>query len=832
MVGLQGTATAPALDDALVDDSFDGRIRSLVGRLRERQSGGVRDALDGLLAERDHALGDRLSTEAWAILKRYEALILAALSTRYDALDSALVDTSFAVAEIDGDGLISYANHALLRLVPDALGRPFAPLFGLRTNEVQKAIASDERETLWLDLVRDNQPPIHLRGEIGPLTDELGRSGAYALLLSLTDEEARFDTAPYGLLRLDVAGVVAFANREAEKLFGGSRGALIGRPVEELFDRTQEAVDQQQQSPTGTDVTTTDPQWQSLTGIDVTTNALPLDGGNPIAVRVGILPSLEKKTGAYAGAMLAIRPCAKELAVAEINRLLTDPDIGPKELARGVMAAIKPIVPFDFATFSLMSDDMKHSQVVVVHPEPTKWKWTTAWFPLGPGVAEFLRSDKTWGRDLSAAVQRYAPGVTRNEVVVNLVENERMIEFLTLPIEGGKGAARGSLTLMSKKFDNDGDGYGIADLQQLRELRVDSALQLAEANLARRRTRRMARLSERLTAAPDYHSLATALAEGISGCFGWDYVGVYGIDRERERFLLIAQRMPAGEPAATKKEEQQSLSQGTLGQALRDGVPINVAHVGDAASEYRPALSGARSAWATPLRVTKRPNTTDASEIEWILSVESRLDNAFEGPDMVALRQLVEQCENILGRRWQRAMQEALLSSAEQALVVVSRTGVVQLTNRQAKELFCRSGELVGARLESLGATEPDRWLLQSAVEVSKRRVTLVSAEGERGALATQRLINDDYEHRLWLFTDLNVVPRKAEGLYLEETVSEVAQSTRLPLLLAGSLLRGAASKLLEHRGARGLLEKAISQIGKADITYERLATASKACRG
>ena len=168
-------------------------------------------------------------------------------------------------------------------------------------------------------------------------------------------------------------------------------------------------------------------------------------------------------------------------------------------------------------------------------------------------------------------------------------------------------------------------------------------------------------------------------------------------------------------------------------------------------------------------------------------------------------------------------MRESLLGAAEQAIVVVDRAGTVQLTNSRAENLLCRTADLLGEQLETLGAGKADKRLLRSADPVSQSRLTLRAGEGTRATLATQRPINDDYEHRLWLFTDLREIDWQADGRYLEQTVNEVAQSARLPLLLAGSLLRGAA-KALEQPAVAGMLDTAIRQLGKADITYERLA--------
>src|SRR5262249_8779510 len=127
-------------------------IQPLVGLLRERRGSGIAGALAPILAKRDAALSDELSHAGAAILEAYDELILATLSLRYDALDLAASQSNFAVAEIDGNGVISYANEALTKLLPDALGRDFAALFGSRSEDVREALRSKKSRTLRLDL--------------------------------------------------------------------------------------------------------------------------------------------------------------------------------------------------------------------------------------------------------------------------------------------------------------------------------------------------------------------------------------------------------------------------------------------------------------------------------------------------------------------------------------------------------------------------------------------------------------------------------------------------------------------------------------------------------
>jgi PAS domain S-box-containing protein len=268
---------------------------------------------------------------------------MTALSRRYDSLDAALSQTNFAVAEIDGLGLISYANDALEKLLPNAVGRDFSALFGPRSGDVKAALTSNRRETLRLDLHRGNLPSVHLRGEIGPLTDELSRSGAYALLLGVEGEEARFDTLPDGILRLDPDGKIVFANRRAEEIVGASRAKLRGQQAASLFET----------SDLGNSSSRTIADWlKSPDGHRDRAELVPLNGKAPIPVRLTVAPSFDTAES-RAGAIVTIVPIAEELVQTRLQQLLSIPDCALEDLVRGVMETVQSIVPYDLATFGV-----------------------------------------------------------------------------------------------------------------------------------------------------------------------------------------------------------------------------------------------------------------------------------------------------------------------------------------------------------------------------------------------------------------------------------------------------------------------------------------------
>jgi PAS domain S-box-containing protein len=792
------------------DGELKQLVRQLVGLLRERRPGGLLEVLAPILAERDRELSPELSGKGAAILEAYDRLILAALSMRYDALDSAVSQTSFAVAEIDGAGKISYANEALRKMLPDALGRDFAALFGPRSRDVSGALTSVKRETLRLDLHAGNSASVHLRGEIGPLSDEHDRLGAYALLLDVQGEEARFDALPDGILRLDPNGNVVFANPSAKEIFGDTSDLLLGRSVFKLF---------------GAGKWISDPppiqSWlSSVEGHKELTEVQTLDGREAMPVRVTIVPSFDTAES-RSGWVLTIVPVAEELARAEMQRLLSMPESEPEALVRGIMRAIQWIIPYDLATFGIYTEDMTHFNTLVVHPQP-EWAWTTAWFPLQPGIRDFLLGGKTWSSDLQASAKELAPNLDDDQVFKNIVLKSKMQGFVTLPITGGGKEVRASLTLLSKQADR----YNGREIDQMRELGVEKALLVAEANIVRRHDDRVRALEAKLADATEYKGLASALAYGIADCFEWDYVAVFGIDRRENFFRLIDQCNRTGGPDVDRKYKQ-NLNEGLLGAALRANAPRDEPNI-EAGSRhgYKPVVPGRRSALAMPVRVVQQAAKPTSDEIEWLLSVESSQRNAFQGPKMDALKKLLAQCEGILRQRWQNAVQTSLLDAVEQAVVVVDRAGQIRLTNRWANALFCRdSGQLLGRMIADFGAEEPDRQRLRSASLLAQGRVMLSPGEAVCvPTLATRIEINDDYRHQLLLFTDLREQDQQSNWGYLEETVNEVAKNARLPLMLARSLVRDATKHLIKESEIAGLLDAAIRHLGKADITYERLA--------
>ncbi|MGA7817596.1 MAG: hypothetical protein WCA53_32600, partial [Caballeronia sp.] len=122
-----------------------------------------------------------------------------------------------------------------------------------------------------------------------------------------------------------------------------------------------------------------------------------------------------------------------------------------------------------------------------------------------------------------------------------------------------------------------------------------------------------------------------------------------------------------------------------------------------------------------------------------------------------------------------------------------------------------------------------------------KRRVKLKTknASGHNvTVLATRVDLDPSFDTAFWFFNDIEGMQWTRSVRFLQETVSEVAQQTRAPLTLASLLAReitdivsGASDRQPPAPGDKskkitGIASRMVCELGKADITFERLAEA------
>lgn len=784
---------------------LEARSREVLARLRERSSG-LLSAVQPLvdlqqnLLKGGPAAGAKPGDVPSALLA-IQDIILSTLAGRYDALDAAARDSELPFAELDHTGRIVYANAALAEQVPQPLGRVFASLFGVRAQHVADALAGGRCESLRVELECDGLPR-QFRAEIGPLRDHEGKSGAYALLLGLRSEELRLDAALDAIIRTDLAGKIAFANNKALELLHLGRENVLGSELGKwLAPRTPDH---------GLPIEQRIRRWLAATEA-VSDDDLTLKGaGQSHPISLAVVPSFDGPER-RSGIVMTFRDVGEDLARAALRGLLLS-DKDPLTVVREAIRVVRRVIPFDMATFATFSDDVQLCRAQLVEPPPD-WPWATRWFDVSPEGLQWLQGEQTWSDNLRELVEKLAPDL-KEDPVWRAVQRDDLNHMVVLPVRGAAGTFRCQLSLLAKD-----KRYGAEEARVLRDLGLEEILLAAQIAMEGRQDSCVRQLKKNMNDARTARALARALAQGVVNCFGWEYAGVFRVNRKKGVFELFEQVDTTQNKALNVNGPyQQKLTDGMLGHCYRQGKVLVLSRARSEGHKFDfiQTADGQKSAMTVPLRVNGR--------IELVLDLEASQENAFAGPDKQLAEALVADCEQILAGRWHEAIMYSLMDAIEQAAVIVDNSGAIRQVNAAARLIV---GEKRETPLRTFGASEDDKRLLVGDETIEPTRIVLSPGDGIRiPTLAFQQPLNDDYGHRLWLFSNLLEQQWERDQRYLEETVSEVARQARAPLMIADGLLRGAAG-LLRNRGlvenCANLLERAANQLHKADLTYDRL---------
>jgi hypothetical protein len=227
-----------------------------------------------------------------------------------------------------------------------------------------------------------------------------------------------------------------------------------------------------------------------------------------------------------------------------------------------------------------------------------------------------------------------------------------------------------------------------------------------------------------------------------------------------------------------------------------------------------------RSAMTVPIRVD--------NEIRWLLDIESLTTRAFGNEDKNSVERVVRQFQQQMDLLSERVLSVALLNAIEQGTAITDRTGRVLRANRRAKDLLRLPGDRSGwGRICDYGADERSRTVLSGFDNVERQPLRVSGRAGGAGnaVLASRRDLDRDFGYSVWLFTDLRADEWQHDSHFIEATIREVARQARGPLMLAASFVKRIAE------GARdiSLASRAVAELDKADVTYQRIAESVEA---
>ncbi len=736
------------------------------------------------------------------------------------------------------DALGSAAEAALLgsalpvvRLGPDGRVRGLNPA-------AARALPGTALDDAWQPDDADAPP-----GQALPLED----GGTLVLLTPLDGfqeaEQARFEKTPYGVLRLDVHGRVRFANERARAMWPGLAtgvefAALLPDPVlartmvEEVVRTETSRVLRPQEAARGA--------LPSAPQITLVPYYLP---GRHIA---GVVAHVRARV------LEALRIAVREAASGEGAG-------GANEDWQGRMCAVLDLVqhaaPHDRAVLSVMSQDRRWVRPILVHP-PADPPMPPGWAPVPPQELARMRQG-AFTIDMAELLER-SPELRQNSLV-RTHDEAGLVSNAVLPFPEKDPEAL--LTLCSAKrrhfrdleetHDPSDDVWPPDPFRGAMALGLDPILVGMLRRVERQQDQAMRALAHRVGTARTLPEASNTLLVALVEQFRWDHAALFAVEPGEGggRFRLFAQypeqeqdghphplALPPGytqplyAPAAgATLDLERARASGMMGSAVRAGRPLVVASTlqrdaaGDCEYFFRSPTVHHGSAMTVPIEFDGR--------IRWVLDTVSRYPNAFHEDDGELAGPMVRRLARQLASRRNAWLNEMLIERIEQGVVVTDSSLVLLRANARARDML---GLPQGAML-------PEGRLLSAHASDDAARTFLAGPDasgtvrlGPIGGVGSDvRVVRseDTMQTRdlVWLLDGADAQDWMYDRTYIEATVQEVARQVRGPLLMA-STLAGRLARQMSTEAAPAL-EQLRAQIGKADLTFERLAEAIGAKR-
>jgi PAS domain-containing protein len=782
-----------------------GDVERAIGLLRSTHYA-VHDFLADLAVVKDSLRASSASPaeaiKAWSRLDRFSTDVLSATAGFHEAV---LERCERGFVEIDGAGRVVYANNSILRHIPDLIGREFAECFANDSAAIRRAMTENVATGIRRLSMTTIEGELPVSVEIGPIRIGDQPLRHYALLGSrrayLDAQLAALEAAPIGAIQVDEAGRIAFINKAGENLLEVIHQEIVNAELHAVFiDKTGDLEQRLFSLLKGGNGFATELEAER-----------PLK--KPIPLRSFIMP-LYIQGRQCAGALMFFRSMEIEHAREAIYRACRE-HRKPKTMLHEVLQIVREIVPFDEATFGLYGDGMKYFKALFVEPKP-KTPWPVSWFEIPNSLVNWIKGDELWIEDIDQFLRSKpdAKDIHENQVTQDYLRSG-IKSVVCVPLRQSESVAT-VLSLLSRTPAR----FGSADAERLKQLPIEHALLTATEAFAQQQRDFIRKTLRAVASARTPRDLAQTVARRLAAFFNWDHVSIFKVNRLQGRFEVIGQAGKSKTSYVLPDSYQQPLDEGLLGKTLSTGRALWIDDIRDERRPhpYKKLNPWTRSSLCLPIKLD--------GTISWILNIETNETHAFHGPDLEAVGSIVNGIARTLDRLFRASLTDSILNLTDQGVVIVDALGEIRHANSAALTLLgvddpqpCALANFAGGGKEST-----DYKILSEELSVNERHITLRSPAGElRSVIASMKKPSDEYDHKIWLLTDVGQRNWSFEFRYLREVAHDVALQTRVPLMMISTLAEK-GREIAKDQPPSDLFKRIRQLVGKTDISYERLA--------
>jgi GAF domain-containing protein len=491
----------------------------------------------------------------------------------------------------------------------------------------------------------------------------------------------------------------------------------------------------------------------------------------------------------------------------EITRLVaTEPHY--QVLFERMMEVTKRFVDFDWANLFIFSPNREYSRILCGYGQPIKYQ--TRWFPTDQQYVGWIDRPETWMEDFKEDIQTGpAPHLLeRPDYKIALEAGTRAL--IVLPVRLG-GEIKGGLCLLSKQRGI----YGAETRGILECLTLDQALLSVFYAAERAEMQFVSDLVKKIADSKDLRDLARTVVTSLARFYAFDNTAIFKVNMLRERFELLAQELGFEGGNTMPEGFTQSLDQGLLGLTLRRGERIILNDIEDASEEaqhYIPLAPEIRSELCIPIRLLGR--------ILWILNVEDRRKGAFTQIEFETLQGIIQQIQVILNHMFQRDILFQVLDMLPDAVVVIRQNGIIARTNKNANRMFERDAEREDI---TRFFDDPDAKANFAVGRSAPSMTTVKGAHGKKTpVLVSKFTLPEEYDHVVLVFHDVSKLQWKIDFEGLKAALAETVGQVRVPISLLASYVQQIEQRVDDEK-LKDLTRKALRQIGRVELTYDRL---------
>ena len=577
-------------------------------------------------------------------------------------------------------------------------------------------------------------------------------------------------------------------------------------------------------------------------GYALTVNRKDLD--TVVRARVAAVPEYEAN-GKLKGSIGFVVDESLDVAATAIYREM-EQATEPTGLLCALANILRSVMPFDSFMVTALGKDQLHLRRLFETPEPPPLSSPYRWWPMpafvqtmmrdlqpGPMDLDVLYEDPDFARlsETNAAAKAFRKRNFRHTLRLSVRSRGLQVAVITLLRLRGKPA------------------FTKTDLRTCQRLPVIESVSWSMALDEQLQHRFAIELIARLTKVGDHAlDVAQTLVDQLWEHFKWEHVSLFRVVEDRDQVRLVCQARH--ETRRLPENFEQPLTRGVLGRCARTGLAVNVGDVSKD-PDYRVGIDGIKSELVMPLPGPK---------VRWLLNIESSMLDAFAEEEQHAVEMLLRVTAFVLERSAALELHAAIMDNVGDAVILTNEWNTIREVNEASTRLLGHAREeMIGQDLASFlavttvaavpsvnsEAEEPQPWLEAPAgiaaldgkasrlIQSDMRASEVIRFARKDGTtismLVSTATIPGEFGGKVFIASDLSGKQYLDRVGKLMPVFRQLASEIRVPLALAATFLEDCHEDAELDARTIDSLDKAITQIRKADLSVERVMRAAGA---